>query len=356
MSGGVESFVYNANPGRVVFGAGVLAKLPEEVERLGLRRVLVVATPEQEADAQRIAGTLGDRAAAVFAGARMHTPVEVTERAMETVTAERIDGLVAVGGGSTTGLAKAVALRTDLPQIVAPTTYAGSEMTPILGETENGRKRTRSDPRILPEVVLYDVDLTLTLPVAMSVTSGINAIAHGVEALYARDANPIVSMMAERGIGAMARALPAIHARPDDRAARGEALFGAWLCGVCLGSVGMALHHKICHTLGGTYDLPHAETHTAVLPHALAFNAPFVPDAMAALRRALGTDDPARALFDLAQGLGATMALERLGLPAGAVDEIPGIVLANPYWNPAPLEAPELARLVANAFAGRGPA
>ena len=352
----MRDFVYNANPGRVVFGSGTLSRLPGEVERLNLTRVLVVATPEQEADAHRIAGMIGARAAAVFAGARMHTPTEVTAKAMEVVAAERIDGLVAVGGGSTTGLAKALAMWTDLPQIVAPTTYAGSEMTPILGETENGRKVTRSDPRILPEVVIYDVDLTLTLPVAMSVTSGMNAVAHAVEALYAREANPIVSMMAERAIAALAAALPAIHARPDDREARSKALFGAWLCGVCLGSVGMALHHKICHTLGGTYNLPHAETHTAVLPHAIAYNAAHAPDAMEALKRALSTQDPAGAAFDLAQGLGATMALERLGLPERAMDEVPDLVLASPYWNPAPLEREPLRRLVSAAHAGRHPA
>ncbi|WP_416358113.1 maleylacetate reductase [Aureimonas phyllosphaerae] len=351
----MRDFVYNAHPARVIFGSGTLARLPEEVERLGLSRVLVVATPEQDADARRIKDRIGERAAGIFAGARMHTPTDVTAKAMEVVTAERIDGLVAVGGGSTTGLAKAIALRTDLPQIVAPTTYAGSEMTPILGETENGRKVTKSDPRILPEVVIYDVDLTLTLPVAMSVTSGMNAIAHAVEALYAREANPIVSMMAERAVAAIAAALPIIHDRPDDRDARSEALFGAWLCGVCLGSVGMALHHKICHTLGGTYNLPHAETHTAVLPHALAYNADAAPETMQALRRALSTEDPAGTLFDLSRTLGATMALERLGLLERAVDEVPDLILANPYWNPAALDRYALRRLVANAFSGHRP-
>ncbi|WP_294640240.1 maleylacetate reductase [uncultured Aureimonas sp.] len=351
----MRDFVYNAHPARVIFGSGTLARLPEEVERLGLSRVLVVATLEQEADAHRIAGRIGARAAGVFAGARMHTPNDVTARAMNVVTANGIDGLVAVGGGSTTGLAKAIALRTDLPQIVAPTTYAGSEMTPILGETENGRKVTKSDPRILPEVVIYDVDLTLTLPVAMSVTSGMNAIAHAVEALYAREANPIISMMAERAVESLGMALPAIHRHPDDREARSDALFGAWLCGVCLGSVGMALHHKICHTLGGTYNLPHAETHTAVLPHAIAYNAGAAPEAMQALRRALRTDDPAAATFDLAERLGAKMALQSFGLPERAIDDVPDLVLANPYWNPAPLERDTLRTLVADAFAGRRP-
>jgi maleylacetate reductase len=193
----MRSFVFSANPARVVFGPGMLASLPQEVERLGLSRALILTTPRQEADARALAGRVGARAVGVFAGARMHTPVEVTDAALAVVSDLQADGLVAVGGGSTTGLAKAIALRTGLPQIVAPTTYAGSEMTPILGETRDGVKTTLTSPRVLPKVVIYDVELTLSLPVAISVSSGVNAMAHAVEALYARDANPIVSLMAE---------------------------------------------------------------------------------------------------------------------------------------------------------------
>ena len=191
---------------------------------------------------------------------------------------------MALGGGSTIGLAKAIALRTDLPQIAIPTTYAGSEMTPILGETKDGRKTTQKSMKVLPEVVIYDVDLTMTLPAGLSGTSGINAIAHAVEALYAEDANPIISVLAEQSIAALGRALPQIAADPSDREARSDAQYGAFLAGACLGSVGMALHHKLCHTLGGTFDLPHSETHTIVLPHALAYNAPAVPKAVDADR------------------------------------------------------------------------
>jgi alcohol dehydrogenase class IV len=182
-----------------------------------------------------------------------------------------------VGGGSTTGLGKAIALATGLDQIVVPTTYAGSEMTPILGQTERGVKTTQRSPAILPEVVIYDVDLTLTLPPALTATSGLNAIAHAVEALYAQDRNPIVSLMAEEGIAALARSLPVLVDAASDLAARSDALYGAWLCGACLGAVGMALHHKLCHTLGGSFDLPHAETHAVVLPHAVAYNSAAAP-------------------------------------------------------------------------------
>ena len=260
----MDPFVYSAQPMRVRFGAGTLADLPGEIEALGLRRVLVLATPQQVDAGEALAGRIGARAAGVFGRARMHTPVDVTAEAMRRVEADRIDGLVAVGGGSTTGLSKAIALRTDLPQIVVPTTYAGSEMTPILGQTENGVKTTVKSPKVLPEVVIYDVDLTMSLPARLTAVSGLNAIAHAVEALYAQDRNPVVSLMAAEGIRALGRALPVLVAEPGDRAARSDALYGAWLCGTCLGAVGMALHHKLCHTLGGTFDLPHAEMSTPV--------------------------------------------------------------------------------------------
>jgi alcohol dehydrogenase class IV len=351
----MEPFVYEALPSRVIFGAGTLSRLSEEITRLGLSRVLVLSTPQQRHEAERLAATLEGCSAAVFAGATMHTPVEVTDRAMKMVAARRADGIVSVGGGSTIGLGKAIALRTDLPQIVVPTTYAGSEMTPILGETKGGIKTTQRSPKILPETVLYDVNLTLSLPVSLSVTSGINAIAHAVEALYAADRNPIISLMAEDGIKAFASALPRIVAAPDDGEARSHALYGAWLCGSCLGAVQMALHHKLCHTLGGTFDLPHAETHTVVLPHAIAYNAASSPEAMERLARALGASDPAPAMFDLAGRLGARRALRDLGMPESGIDRAADIATQNPYPNPRPIERTAIRDLIARAWAGQPP-
>jgi maleylacetate reductase len=352
----MQSFIYNGQPARVLFGSGTASEIPAEVERLDLKRVLVLATPPQEADARRLSDNLGKRSAGIFAGAVMHTPVSVTEEALAVVLERGVDGLVAVGGGSTTGLAKAIALRTDLPQIVVPTTYAGSEMTPILGETKSGNKVTQSSPRVLPEVVIYDVDLTLSLPAGMSGTSGMNAIAHAVEALYARDRNPIVSLMAVEAIGALARALPTIADDPADRDARSKALYGAWLCGMCLGSVGMALHHKLCHTLGGSFDLPHAETHTIVLPHALAYNAPAIPDVMKRLEDVLGSDDAPKALYDLAGRIGASRALADIGMPKTGIETATDRVLANPYWNPRPLDRTAILGLISRAHAGEAPA
>jgi len=274
---------------------------------------------------------------------------------MQAVRDSGSDCTVALGGGSTTGLGKAIALRTDLPQIVIPTTYAGSEATPILGETRDGLKTTQKSPKILPEVIVYDVDLTLTLPPGLSATSGMNAIAHAVEGLYTQDANPIVSLMAEEGIRALGAALPKIVRDPGDREARSDALYGAWLCGVVLGSVGMALHHKLCHTLGGTFDLPHAETHTVVLPHAAAYNAPAAPEAMARAARALGVKDAPQGLYDLAKGLGAPLALKDIGMPEAGLDRAADLAVANPYWNPRPIERAAIRALLDDAFHGRRP-
>lgn len=351
----MQPFVYTGHAYRVLFGSGTIGQLPAEVERLKLKRVLVLATHEQHASANELVERLAPSAVGIFAGAAMHTPVDVTERAMERVVAERVDGVVAVGGGSTTGLAKAIALRTDLPQIVVPTTYAGSEMTPILGETKDGVKVTQRSPKVLPEVVIYDVDLTLSLPRALSGTSGINAIAHAVEAAYAQDRNPIVTLMAVEGVRALFTSLPRIAASPHDRDARSEALYGAWLCGICLGSVGMALHHKLCHTLGGTFDLPHAETHTIMLPHVVGYNRGFALDAIRRFEAALNVTDLSQSLFELAAAVGARRALKDIGMPADGISRATELALANPYWNPRPLDPDAIRRLIEQAHAGLPP-
>ncbi|MCB1488722.1 MAG: maleylacetate reductase [Bauldia sp.] len=348
-------FVYRSSPRRVVFGAGTLAELPTEAERLGIERALVVSTPGQVSLAEAAASQLGERCAAILPKARMHTPVEVTDDAMAVVAANRIDGLVAIGGGSTTGLAKALAYRTDLPQLIVPTTYAGSELTDILGETVDGAKTTVRDPRILPETVLYDVGLTLGLPPAVSVTSGMNAIAHAVEGLYAPDGNPVVAMMAEEGIRALAVAIPGIAADPRDGGARRDALYGAWLCGLVLADTSMGLHHKLCHVLGGSFGLPHAETHTVVLPHVAAFNAPYAGEAMSRAARALGSNDAPGALFDLAHDAGAPTSLREIGMPEDGLDRAAEAATASPYANPRPIERHAIRRLLEEAWRGERP-
>jgi alcohol dehydrogenase class IV len=352
----MTAFTYEQLPGRVVFGAGSLDRLPDEVARLGATRAIVLATPEQEGIARDVARRLKDRSAGVFAQAVMHVPIETARAARDEARRLDADCAVAVGGGSTIGLGKAIALDSGLPIIAVPTTYAGSEMTPIYGLTEGGLKKTGRDRRVLPRTVIYDATLTLSLPAGLSATSGMNAIAHCVEALYAVDANPIVSMWAEEGIRALGAALPAVVARPDDLVARSTAQYGAWLAGASLGAVGMALHHKLCHTLGGTFNLPHAETHTVVLPHATAYNRAAAPEAMARVARALGCADAAQGLHDLARRLGAPLALRDLGVGETDLDRAAEIATREPYPNPRPVERAAIRRLLQDAWAGTPPA
>ena len=354
----MHPFVYTAQPSRVVFGAGSLQHLGREIELLGARRALVLSTPEQEPQAQRIADLLGSRAAGVFPRAVMHVPIEAAREARKEAQRLGADCAVAIGGGSTTGLGKAIALDSGLPILAIPTTYAGSEMTPIYGLTEAGVKKTGRDWRVMPRTVIYDPELTLSLPVALSVTSGLNAVAHAAEGLYAHDGNPVVVLMAEEGIRALAHALPALQQDAGDIAARSEALYGAWLCGTVLGQVAMGLHHKLCHTLGGSFNLPHAETHTVVLPHALAYNAAAAPEAMARIARALGAadGDAPRAMQQLGRRLGAPASLAEIGMPADGLDRVADLAVATPYPNPRPLEREALRALLQRAFDGAQPA
>jgi alcohol dehydrogenase class IV len=348
------NFVYDPLPYRVVFGAGSLARVGDEIERVG-QRALILSTPEQRDQAEQLRERIGAKAVGIFSDATMHVPVATVTEAAAVAADMGADCTIAIGGGSTTGLAKALSLKADLPSLVIPTTYAGSEVTTIWGLTENGVKTTGKDRRVLPKVVIYDPDLTLSLPTGMSVASGLNAIAHCMEGLYAVDGNPIVSLMAEEGLRVLARSLPAIRLDAGDRTAREQALYGCWLAGSVLGAASVALHHKLCHTLGGAFDMPHAQTHTAVLPHAIAYNASASPDAMTRAARALGRDDVPGALFDLAKGLGAEMALAKLGMPFDGIDRAADLAVRNPYPNPRPITVEGVRALLAAAYAGDRP-
>ncbi|MFC5213809.1 maleylacetate reductase [Streptomyces coerulescens] len=350
-------FSYESRPVRVVFRAGAaVSATPGEVERLGLRRVLVVCGTRGADTARAVADALGPACAGLHDRARMHVPAEVADAAVRAARAVGADGCVAVGGGSSIGLGKAVALRTGLPLIAVPSTYSGSEMTPVWGLTEDGVKRTGRDAKVLPRSVVYDPELTLSLPVPLSVTSGVNAIAHAVEALYAPDTSPLVALMAEEGVRAMARALPAVAGDPASRHARGRALYGAWLCGSCLGATTMGLHHKLCHVLGGNFGLPHAETHTVVLPYALAYNASAAPDAAAAVARALDAADAPTALWELAGRLGAPRSLAELGLTEADLTTAAEQAGGQAYANPRPVTADGVLALLRAAFEGAPPA
>ncbi|KPQ06530.1 MAG: maleylacetate reductase [Rhodobacteraceae bacterium HLUCCA12] len=351
-----RAFVFPGLTTRVVFGHGTLAQVPDEVARLGHGRALVLATPQQADQAAQMAGALGTRAAGVFAEAAMHTPVDVTERAVAAFRDASADCLVSLGGGSTTGLGKAIATRTGADQVVIPTTYAGSEMTDILGETAEGEKVTRRDPSIRPEVVVYDVDLTLGLPVGLTMTSALNAIAHAMEGLYAPDRNPVTEALSRDALSAFAAALPVLRDDPTNRAARAQALYAAWGCSTALGYVSMALHHKLAHVLGGSFGLPHAETHAILLPHTTAYNEVAVADLLAPIRDTFGANSAGAGLWQFAKDIGAPMTLAELGVSEADLDRAADLAVKNPYDNPREITRAGIRQLLQDAWDGRKPA
>jgi len=344
-------FEHDALAQRLRFASGAAAAaLREEVDRLGAARVMVIA---RAAEAERLTGGLP--VALLHTEVAMHVPVPVAERARAAAAEHDVDAIVSVGGGSTTGLAKAVALTTGLPIVAVPTTYAGSEATDVWGLTDGTGKTTGVDPRVLPRTVVYDASLTLSLPVDLSVASGLNALAHCVDSLWAPRADPINAALAAEGIRTLAAGLPRVVDDPTGLPGREETLLGAYLSAVAFASAGSGLHHKICHVLGGL-GLPHAPTHAVVLPYVLALNAPAAPAAADRIARALGSDTALDGLQALRRRLDAPRALRDYGfdearIPA-AVEAIQPVV---PETNPAPVTAADLHRLLHDAWEGADP-
>jgi maleylacetate reductase len=351
----MTSFTYNALPGRVVFGVGAFDRVPEEIDRLGGRRILLIADRSGRSWAQQLVARLGERIIRTISEVRPHVPIEDAEAARRLANQGEADSVVTVGGGSATGLGKAVALERPIPILAIPTTYAGSEMTPIWGLTSGARKETGRDLAVQPRTVVYDPRLTLSLPPGISGPSGMNALAHCVEALYAEGANPITSLMAEQGIRVLSRGLPRVVADPADLDGRTEVLAGAYLAGAAFAVAGSGIHHKICHVLGGAYDLPHAEMHTVVLPHALAYVAPFQPEALGRMAAAFGEPDVPGAVFDLARMLGAPAGLAEIGMPADRLDEAASLVAEASAGTALEISEADARALLDHAFAGRRP-
>lgn len=348
-------FNYQAFEARIVFGPGKVSELPAEVAKLGAQSVLVISTGSQRVVADTAIDALGTAFAARIDGAVMHVPRENVVSALELVRQHGCDCVVAIGGGSALGVAKGIALETALPVVAVPSTYAGSEMTDIWGISEGDGKVTGRDKRVVPKTVIYDPDLTRGLPGKLAGPSGINAMAHSVEALYAQNRNPVLSMFAEEGIRAMASGLPAVcdGSAGDDE--RREALYGAFMCGLALATATMGIHHKLCHVIGGTFQLPHAETHTIILPHATRYNRDAAPDAMQAIARALNADSAAGGIFDLATKIGAPTALKDLGLDEKNLDRAADIATGSPYYNPQPVDREGVRALLDAAYHGRRP-
>ena len=351
----MRPFLHDQPATRTLFGEGRLAELPNEADRLGLKRLLVLSTPEQTALGGEALRLLGPRGAGLFTKARMHVPIETAEAARAEARRLDADGTVAIGGGTTTGLAKAIALSLDLPSIAIPTTYAGSEMTSIWGLSEGGIKKTGRAEKVRPRTAIYDPTLTYGMPARLSATSGMNALAHCVESLYAEDTNPIVRIFAAESIRAFGRALPIILKEPRNAEARSDAHYATWLAGTVLDRTTMGLHHKLCHTLGGSFDLPHAEVHTVILPHATAYNRAAAPEAMRAIAQALGAEDAAQGLYDLAKSLDAPLALKDIGMKEENLDAAARLATQSPYANPRPVELAPLRQLLDDSYYGRRP-
>lgn len=354
----IQDFHYRALPIDVYFGSGESKNAKSILNEQGFSSVLVITTPEQKDSGLEMAKHLGDLVSEVYPHAVMHVPVEVADKAVEKALDKNIDCCLALGGGSTIGLAKAIALKTGIPIVAIPTTYAGSEMTTVYGLTENKLKKTGKDIKVLPKVVIYDPELSLTLPADISASSGMNAMAHAVEALYAQDKNPIISMMAVEAIKSLSQALPKIVKDPQDIEARKQATYGAWLAGICLGSVGMAIHHKLCHTLGGTFNLPHAQAHAITLAYSAHYNRNADIEAMDKLAQALGGqshEEVGQLIYKLNQQLNIPLALKDIGLPENGPSEVARITCESPYYNPRPYNQDELEALLKLAYEGLAP-
>jgi maleylacetate reductase len=348
-------FTHDTLAQRVVFASGQAATgIAAEVERLGARRCMVVAGPANAELAGRI--TAGIPVAHLHDEVAMHVPVETANRAREAAAAHRVDAIVSVGGGSTTGLAKAIALTSGLPVIAVPTTYAGSEATDVWGLTEGRTKTTGSDPRVLPRSVVYDATLTSTLPKDMAVASGLNALAHCVDSLWAPRADPINTVLATEGARALNTGLARMAKDPTDLSSREQVLYGAYLAAVAFSSAGAGIHHKICHVLGGRYNLPHAQTHAVVLPYVVALNMPNAPDAQARLATAFGSASALEGLQALRVAVDAPRRLRDYGLAEEDLpDAVNAILPVVPSTNPTPATVDNIGALLHAAWEGAHP-
>jgi maleylacetate reductase len=351
-----EAFIWCALPSRVVFAPGAVSRLSDEVRRLERSRVLLVGGgASTKAAFERAHDALGDLVAGAVGGSSQHVPNDVADAAAAAARDVGADVVVSVGGGSPTGLGKVLAFTCDLPLIAVPTTYSGSEMTAVWGRTTNGRKHTAYDIRVLPRTVIYDPELCVGMPPRLAAASGMNAMAHCVEALWVPGANPITTTLAVDGGQRLVDGLPRVVADPDDVDAHGNNLIGACLAGVALSQVGMAVHHRTAHVLGGGWKLPHAETHAALLPQTTRMVAPGAPRAMTDAARMLGSDDPPDALFTLLQRLNLPTALSTLGMPQDGLDEAAHRVWEATHDDPLVPDEAALRQMLDNAYFGRRP-
>ncbi|HEX6483690.1 MAG TPA: maleylacetate reductase [Ktedonobacteraceae bacterium] len=348
----MRSFTFEALPGRVVFDSGAISQLAEEIDHLQKHRAMLIVSGSAARLIPMITQQLTDRLAGVFSEVAQHVPASLIEKGLALAHEIGADCIVTLGGGSAIGLGKALALNIDVPIITIPTTFSGSEMTPIYGITSAGRKQTGRDMRVLPRTVLYDPELVYSMPPFLAATSGLNALAHCVEALYSQLASPITNLLAEEGSRALAQGLTGIVQNPDNHEQYDLALYGAYLAGYVLAIAGSGLHHRICHVLGGSFDLPHAETHSVMLPYVIWYNSRAAPEAMARLARALAVEDVVKGSFELAARLRTPRSLAQLGLAEDSLVETARLVMQSQIWNPRPVTLTDLEQLLQAAYHG----
>jgi maleylacetate reductase len=347
----VTPFDYDALAGRVIFGAGRRLEVADEVRRLGASRVLLIADPHDEERLDDFRALLGELCVASFTDIVQHVPRAKASAATSLAREFSIDATVSLGGGSATGFSKAVALELGTPQLCVPTTYAGSELTPIWGISEGGEKRTGRDLRALPATVIYDPELTLGLPVEIAGPSAMNALAHAAEGLYALGTNPVTATIALEAVRVLSVHVPLMCAAPKDLEERSYVLYGAYLAGATLAVAGTDLHHRTNHVLGGLFNLDHGQMNAVVLPYALAFNKPAISEPYVRLSGALG-GDAATAVFDLARRINAPRSLAEIGMPEDGVEQAVPLIVAASVKNVRPLDERQAREFLQAAFDG----
>lgn len=339
---------------RVIFGSGkAVENAVAAIDALSAQRVLLIA----DAFASEVSDAIASRAPIV---ARIHdivqhVPAERARAAVAIALDDSIDAILTIGGGSSTGLAKIVARDTGLPIIAVPTTFAGSEATDVWGITEGERKLNGSDPKVLPRVIVYDAELSASLPGHLALSSGLNAVAHAVDSLWAPRADPINQALGAESLRALVPALRGLKNDPHDLDAREQALYGAYLAAVAFASAGSGMHHKICHALGGAYGLSHSEMHATVLPYVTAFNVPAAPAAAERIATAFGGSpaDVAETLRAFRDELGIRGGLKALGLAESAIADAAAIAFPLiPPSNPRSFTQDDIESIIGAAWRG----
>jgi len=353
----MKSFIHNSLPARVIFGNGSIQLLGDEITKLGAKSPLFCCTPGRENESKFLIESLNLVNAKLCPIAEQYIPLPMVKEGRRLAKKHRADCAVSYGGGTAVGLAKAIALEQEIPVISVVTTFSGSETTDLQAILTDGLRVGYKSEWILPKIIIYDPEAAMGVPVEILIPSGVNAIAHGVESCYSQGATPVNNLIAGEGISAMASALKRISSGEDNSNARGDGLYGAWLCGTSLGSAGVALHHKFAHVLGSTFALEHSMVHTAALPYSVAYTAPGAPEAMKHISAALGSNGTpaATALYELNKEIGAPTSLKEIGMPLEGIEKAARMIAENPYPNPVPVKYDLIFSMIEDAWHGRPP-